>query len=216
MASRIVRAIRFGRLKARLRSVYTFGRRFQSTLADAIYEQRADTWRAVMGEQLRGAGSGRAGSGPSGGDARYLRRLSSSDAQSIRATFNRELANAVDRIVDANPAQTREFYQRELNAWARERRAYKERQIANMNRATARSYAQERFEDENDVLTNARYVFVGPPPREPVCADLMQRGEVSRDVMEANRTPIHINCPHSWERTDAGIGRDLDSVWTGG
>jgi hypothetical protein len=140
--------------------------------------------------------------------------MSRTDAQSITNTFNRELGNQIDRLYDANPDGDRAYYVAELTQWADQRAAYKDRQIANMNRSTARTYAQGRFNDENRV-GEALYLFAGPPPREPVCAGLFAAGLVNKTFIESNPTPIHINCPHSWDKQVTRIGVPVSQIWVG-
>jgi hypothetical protein len=184
------------------------------SLTASILKQRSETWRATLTEDARAAGSGKTGQGPSGGDLSELSRLSRRDADSIANTFDRELNNQIDRLYDANPTGDRAYYVRELTNWAEQRADYKDRQIANMNRQTARSYAQERFEVMNKV-GDALSLFVGPPPREPVCAGHFAAGLVDAQYVAANRTPIHIGCPHSWERQQSVIGVPIEEIWVG-
>lgn len=204
------------RLKRRLALAFEFRTPDERDLTASILGQRTETWRAVMTAQARGVGSSKTGTGPSGRDLSELSRLSRRDAQSIVQTFNRELGNQIDRLYDANPTGDRAYYVRELTAWADQRAAYKDRQIANMNRSSARTYAMDRFEAENQIGPEALYVFDGPPPRESICAGLMERGAVTRDVARANPTPIHINCPHSWRRLYSSVTVDVNDLWVGG
>jgi hypothetical protein len=184
------------------------------SLTASILKQRNETWRATLTEDARAAGSGKAGIGPNGRDLSELSRLSRRDANSVANTFERELNNQIDRLYDANPTGNRAYYVRELTAWADQRANYKDRQIANMNRQTARSYAQERFDTMNRV-GDALFLFAGPPPREPVCAGHFAAGLVDAQYVNANRTPIHINCPHAWERQQSQIGVPLEEIWVG-
>lgn len=184
------------------------------SLTASILKQRSETWRATLTEEARAAGSGKQGIGPTGRDLSELSRLSRRDAVSVASTFNRELGNQIDRLFDANPTGKRAYYISGLTAWSDSRADYKDRQIANMNRQTARSYAQERFDTENKV-GDALFLFTGPPPREPVCAGHFTAGLVDADYVAANRTPIHINCPHWWERQQSVIGVPVEEIWVG-
>jgi hypothetical protein len=186
----------------------------EQSIVASILKQRSETFRATLTEEARATGSSRTGQGPTGKDLSELSRLSRRDAASVVNTYNRELGNQIDRLYDANPTGDRAYYIRELGAWADNRATFKDRQIANMNRSTARSWAQERFDDMNKV-GDALFLFEGPPPREPVCAGLFAAGLVDAATVAANRTPIHINCPHSWTKQQGALGVPLNEIWTG-
>ncbi len=201
-------------LKRRLALAFEFTAPDTTALTASILKQRSETWRLTLTQEARAAGSSKTGIGPTGQDLSVLSRMSRKDAQSITNTFNRELGNQIDRLYDANPDGDRAYYISELTAWADNRADYKDRQIANMNRSTARTYAQERFNAENRV-GEALFLFAGPPPRESVCAGLFAVGLVNRTFVERNSTPIHIGCPHGWETQVTRIGVPLAKLWVG-
>jgi hypothetical protein len=201
-------------LKRRLALAFEFTLPDAQTLTTSILAQRTETWRVTLTSEARAAGSSKVGIGPHGRDFSELSRMSRTDARSIVNTFNRELNNQIDRLYDANPDGDRAYYIRELTVWSDKRAAYKDRQIANQNRATTRTYAQQRFNEENK-SGEALYLFAGPPPREPVCAGHFSAGLVDRTYVERNPTPIHINCPHDWEVQVTRIGVPLERIWTG-
>ncbi len=186
----------------------------ESSLITSILAQRNDTWRSTLTSEARAAGSSKSGIGPTGKDASHLSRLSRDDAASIVNTFDRELNNLIDRLFDANPTGDRAYYIAEINVWSAQRADYKDRFIANMNRTTARTYAQARFNEENK-SGEALSLFVGPPPRESVCAGHFAAGLVDRTYVERNPTPIHLGCPHGWETQVTRIGVPLAKLWVG-
>jgi len=202
------------RLKRRLALAYEFRAPDVDALTTSILRQRSETWRATLTEQARNVGSGASGTGPRGRDLSEMSAMSRRDAQSIAQTYARELNNQIDRLYDANPTGDRAYYVRELTTWADGRAAWKDRQIANMNRGSARQYAQERFAQENRV--SALYVFAGPPPRESECAGHFRAGRVTSEYVRRNPTPIHINCPHTWQPVRSRSLQDIDTLWTGG
>ena len=201
-------------LLRRLSLAFEFAVTDEDALTESIYQQRAETWRSTLTEEARANGSPKVGIGPNGRDRDTLRQQSREDARSIRNTFNRDLASQINQLYDADPARSRESYVSELTRWADERAQWKDRQITNQNRSTARTYAQERFNSENQV-GNALYLFSGPSPREPVCAGHFAAGLVDREYVERNPTPIHINCPHSWQIQTARPGVALSQIWVG-
>lgn len=187
----------------------------EATLTESIYQQRVAVWQDTLTEEARAVGSARTGQRPGGNDAQYLRDVSRDDARSIRQTYQRELEHQIEALYTANPDGRRDYYLAALTAWADERAAYKDRQIANMNRGTARQYAQLRFRDENR-LQDATARFVGPPAREPECQALFAVGAVPLTYAEAHPTPVHIGCPHNWQRFTGRPGVPLDQLWVGG
>jgi hypothetical protein len=200
-------------LHRRLSLAFEFAVTDEDALTESIYQQRAETWRSTLTEEARAAGSSKTGQGPNGRDRDELRQMSRTDAQSIRNTFNRDLASQINQMYDAGLRSRQEFISA-LTEWADNRAEWKDRQIANQNRGTARTYAQERFNEENEV-GEALYLFTGPPPREEECAKLFRAGLVNREFVERNPTPVHINCPHEWEVQVSRPGVARDRIWVG-
>ena len=186
----------------------------EPSLVTSILAQRSETWRSTLTSEARAAGSSKTGTGPTGQDLSELSRMSRADAASIVNTFTRDLEREIDKLYDLSPTATRTDYIQGLTVWADDRAVWKDRQIANMNRATARTYAQERFNAENE-SGEALYLFAGPPPAEVHCANHFAAGLVDRTYVEANPTPIHINCPHDWEVQITRVGVPLDKLWVG-
>lgn len=201
-------------LLRRLSLAFEFAVTDEDALTESIYQQRAEAWRSALTAEARAAGSSKTGRGPNDSDRDYLRRQSREDARSIRNTFNRDLASQINQLYDADPARARQSYVDELTAWANARAEWKDRQISNQNRSTARTYAQQRFNAENQV-GEALYLFAGPPPREPICAGHFAAGLVNREYIERNPTPVHINCPHSWDKQVSQLGVALSKIWVG-
>lgn len=184
------------------------------SLTSSILAQLSETWRQTLTSEARAAGGTQTGRGPTAQDLSELSKIARRDAGSIVNTFDRELNNQIDRIYDSDPTAPRSVYISELQAWADNRAVWKDRQIANMNRGNARTYAQQRFNAENRV-GEAVYLFAGPPPRESICAGHFRVGLVDRAYVERNPTPIHINCPHTWEKQTSQVGMPVDQLWVG-
>lgn len=201
-------------LLRRLKLAYEFAETDADALTESIYQQRATAWREALTEEARSSGSSKAGVGPNGKDRDYLRRESRRDAQSIRDTFNRDLESQIHQLYDANPEGRREYYVSALSQWANDRARWKDRQITNQNRGTARTYAQQRFNERNRV-GQALYLYDGPPARGPRCAEHFAAGLVSQAYVEANPQPEHVNCPHGWNKQQSRVGVPLDLLWVG-
>jgi hypothetical protein len=181
----------------------------RDALRNAILRQLSTVWRETITDELRNVGAQGSGVGPNGRDRRYLARIARRDARSVVDTYNRELRNQVRNLI--SEGYDKQGIEDKVRAWQVQRRDFKSEQIANMNRANARSYAQQRFDDENDIASGG-FIFDGPAPRESVCAGHFAAGVVDREYVRNNPTPIHINCPHWWRRTGGVI---IGEVWRG-
>lgn len=186
----------------------------EPSLTTSILAQLSETWRATLTSEARAAGSSKTGQGPNGRDLSELSRIARRDAASIVQTFQRDLERRIDAIYDDNPQVSRTDMRQALLLWAEDRAEWKDRQIANQNRGNARTYAQQRFNEENE-SGEALYLFAGPPPRESECAGLFAAGLVDRTFVERHPTPVHINCPHTWDVQVTRIGVPLDRIWVG-
>lgn len=186
----------------------------EQSLTTTILAQLSETWRATLTSEARAAGSSKVGQGPSGQDLSELSKIARRDAASIVQTFQRDLAREIDRVYDQSPTATRTDYIQALTVWADDRAQWKDRQIATMNRGNARSYAQQRFNAENEV-GESLYLAEGPPPRERICANIMAAGLVNREFVERNPLPAHIGCPHNYAVQVTRIGVPVNQIWVG-
>lgn len=183
-------------------------------LATQLQAQRVTEWTKAISSELRRYGCSQTGQAPAGTDAEALSQLSLADARSIAQTYNRELGNQVQRLYASNPRGNRNYYFKALETWSAKRDGYKAGQIALNTAATTRSMAQTRFREMNGV--EGRYTFGGPPAVCIRCVRLKAKGIVSLDVVKANPTPIHPNCPHEFVDIRPLRSKiDCATVWTG-
>src|SRR5690606_3911196 len=129
---------------------------------------------ALREEALRAGYTG-AVNPPSRGDLAWLRAEARQDAASITRTWNRDAERQLRRLYEANPRGNRHYYARHMEEWAAARDIWKNKQIAVTTEQKARSYAQERFRQENGLRGDA-YVMVGPPPVCGVCVGYFAAG----------------------------------------
>lgn len=170
----------------------------QRELAAQLEAQMKRAYRETMTEQARQIGYPRVrGNDPRGEDLADIRRQAQLDAQSITQTWNRDVRREIYRLYLANPRGNRYYYFSNLERWAAERARWKDAQIALMTDGYAANLAKSSFVKNNNLI--ARWRMTGPAPKEAVCAELMAIGEVEQDIVDANPTPIHINCPHIWQ-----------------
>lgn len=182
-------------------------------LADRLLQQRATEWKAAVSQELRRYGCSQTGQFPVGSDALELFRMSETDAASIANTYNRELRNQVQRLYNANPRGNRNYYTSNLEKWAARREIFKGQQIALNTAGTTRNMAQTRFRTMNNI--EGKFLFSGAPPVCIRCMRLKAMGLVSIDVVRANPTPIHLNCPHEFVPARVRGGIDCATAWTG-
>jgi hypothetical protein len=142
-----------------------------------------------------------------------LKAMSAEDAQSIVNTWNRDVERQIERLFNANRRGNRNYYYKNMEAWAEGRRSWKQPQIAITTAQQTRWVAQTRFRQMNG-LRGQQYVFYGPPPVCAICIGLFAEGLVSEAFIQQNPTPVHPLCPHEWR--PVAIQRiSCDDIWVG-
>lgn len=183
-------------------------------LATQLQEQRALQWQQTISRELARYGCTQTGRLPAGNDAATLSQMSLTDARSISNTYNRELQNQVQRLYNANPRGNRNYYFKNLEAWAAKREVYKAQQIALNTQTMTAEFARQRFRDENNV--QGRYVFSGPAPVCVKCTRLKAMGIVGLAVVQQYGDSQHINCPHFWVDIRPRSSKlDCSTAWKG-
>lgn len=208
-------AIQSSQLVKTLTLLYSMQEADTVDMATRLQAQRVSEWKLSVSQELRRYGCAQTGQAPAGSDAEALSQLSLADARSIAQTYNRELGNQVQRLYTANPRGNRNYYYKALEAWSAKRDGYKAGQIALQTAATTRSMAQTRFRAMNGI-DKSRFVFSGAPPVCIRCLRLKAKGIVGIEVVRANPTPIHQNCPHEFvDIRPLRSKLDCSTVWTG-
>lgn len=183
-------------------------------IADDLMEQAKRAWRTALTEKAREYGYRGPVRDPSMGDLAYLRDLCRQDAESIAATWNKDAARQLQKLYAANPKGNRYYYAKNMEAWAKQRSEWKSRQIALNTEQQARSYAQDRFRQENG-LRGGMYVLVGPPPVCGDCVDLYGRGPVNQRTVDHYRMPLHGGCDHEWKELKGPKAPPPADLWVG-
>lgn len=205
---------RISRLTGIVTSLYSYHDSDIDALADEILAARKASWRDTMTKLAQQAGFDRAiGQDPSGADLAAMKQQSREDAKGIAETHNKAIETQIINLRTDNPRGNRNFYFSNLETWSEERDAWKKPQIAMNTNSTAAQVAQERFIEANNA--QATFVFIGPVPQEEECEGLMAAGAVTEDVVRRNPTPIHINCPHTWEARGLIVPPDVDRLFVG-
>jgi len=186
----------------------------ESTYQDLL-EQRKQAWRSTIQQEARKLGYMVAAEGPRRQDLEYIKSLCRQDAQSIVNTWNRDVERRLLRLYQANPRGNRFYYIHNMEAWATKRSRWKDREIAVQTEYTIVGYAKQRFWAENG-MRGGKHRFVGPPPACGRCLTHFSKGEVNQAYVDANPTPIHIGCDHTWEIVRGTYPRPgLDELWVG-
>lgn len=170
-------------------------------LADEILSLRTKAWqRGIENEATKYGFSGSA-KPPRGGDLADLRRQSLEDARSIRNTLNQELRRRLTDLYTANPKGNRNYYNKNIGDWLAQRDPYKAQQIALYSEQTARTRAREIFRNVLGIR-GGEFIYDGVAPVGKVCIERFALGVVDENYTDANPTPAHPNCPHSWREVN--------------
>lgn len=187
----------------------------QQVIFDQLLEQRKTAWRSTIQREARQYGYTGPAEGPRYQDLDYIKDLCRQDAQSIVNTWNRDVERHLRQLFEVNPRGNRYYYAKHMEAWASERAAWKNRQIATQTEYTVVGYAKERFAQENG-LRGALYTFDGPPAVCGECVGLFAEGVVDQAFVDAHPTPVHIGCPHTWKRIKGSVPSPyVRDLWVG-
>jgi hypothetical protein len=186
----------------------------EKQLAADLLDQSKQAWYTAIGEKAREYGYRGPVRYPSLGDLEYLKNLCRLDAQSIAATWNRDVARQLQKLYAANPRGNRYYYAKHMEAWVTQRSSWKSRQIATQTEQAARTYAIERFLQENG-LRGGMYLFDGPPPVCGDCVQLYGMGPVDQRFVDRHRCPRHIGCTHEWRELRGPTAPPPADLWVG-
>jgi hypothetical protein len=177
-----------------------------------LERQLTVTYRQTVQRNLVKYGCQKTVTGPDAKALKVIQAQARKDSEGISNTYERELMNRVQRIRSANKRANRFYYIRELDAWLAQRTPKKTASISLNTLTYARSYAAQRFREENGI--NAKMRFVGPPPVCEKCIKLFGLGVVSVEAAKRYGDSQHGGCPHRWEEL---VLQKLDcsTVWTG-
>lgn len=185
-------------------------------LAQTLERQYQAAYRAEYNRMLRGAGVRlRRVLVLDDSTRQAITQQAITDARQITTTYNNDLLRQINRLLSENPAMTRKDITERLSAWNFNREQWKNPQVAlNANRRGGQM-AQNDFYARNK---DAFVVMMKAMPRTAVCEHcqaLVDMGEVSWDVAQANPFPLHVNCNHQWVVTSMKqVGEiHVDSLW---
>lgn len=178
-------------------------------LSGAISKQYIRSYRQAYNDMLKRAGSRQRLLFIPRRDVKdKFARTARQDAHKIRETYNKDLWRAINRTLEETPNFTRDDVISRLRGWNIQRQKWKAPQVALWADRTAVQEAQADFVKQN---ANALQAVVAElHPKTAVCDDcqrLIQMGEVSAQVAEANPCPVHVNCVHQWKYRFKVVGR---------
>lgn len=177
-----------------------------------LLEQRKQAWRRALRDEAKTYGCNRTPRDPSGRDLDELRAMSAEDAKSIAKTWARDVDRQLVKLFKLNPRGNRQYYARNMEAWAMKRAGWKNPQIALTTETYTREYARARFREMN--LSAPQFVFDGPPPTCKVCVREFAAGVVDENYIRRHPCPRHIFCPHFWRVVNKQTIRCAD-MWLG-
>jgi hypothetical protein len=182
-------------------------------LAAKLTERRRAGWINELSALAQTHGCGQRAGTPKGADARELRQMSQTDAESIARTFNRDMTRTVERLNKSNPRGNRRYYTSNLDKWARARDSWKSLQIGLNTDSTVRQFAQQRFYEMNPQLAQ-RFAAFGVPPVCKICIRIFAAGVVDFSYTQRNPLPAHIFCPHLYQPV-APAKAECAKLWLG-
>lgn len=192
---------------------YTMTEDDTAALQAQLLDARKRAWTTALADMARLHGCTGAPAAPRLQDLTELVAMSREDAQSISTTYNREMTAQIERLYADNPRGNRFYYAARMEAWSRERTAWKAPQIAVTTDTQTTEYARRRFREMN-YDGRERYVFSGAAPTCRACTRLFGAGIVDAAFIRANPTPVHPGCPHTWQ-TVQPKQLDCGELWIG-
>jgi len=153
-------------------------------------------------------------------DGLILKELSElyySHAASIVATYNFDLAGAIQSIYSENKYANRYYYAKRLDEWEKLRSSWKDDQILQMTIAYAKDMAVRDFARFN--LTDGYGIFEGPDDSITcdACKSLIDGNPYSLEDFAKISCPVHVNCRHN-KAIYAGKFDNVacEELWLGG
>lgn len=168
-------------------------------LQDELTNQYIKAWASEYNRLMQQAGSRRRVLFIPQRVRRQLATSSNRDAQSIVVTYNQDLRRELSRFLSRNPEASSAEVRAHVTTWHTSRQRWKNAQISLTIEGTATQMAQNDFLVQNRAAL--RNVKARISPQTAVCDDcqrLVDMGEVSLQVAQANQFPLHINCVHRW------------------
>ncbi len=157
---------------------------------------------------------GRVGRLREGQELSELKRIAQEHAASIVRTFNYDLAQAIIAIRIENPRANRNYYAKRLTEWARNRAAWKDKQIALMTVQIGRQRGREAFVLNNPV-TGKAYVFP-KTAAEHECQHMIDTEPHPLETVYQKPFPFHYNCVHGYKIVYSRIPKgECALLWMG-
>lgn len=166
-------------------------------LSAELLKQRKQVWRQTLIDEARAYNCQKTPRPPSGRDLTELKAMSDEDAKSIANTWARDVERQLQKLYNENPKGNRNYYIRNMEAWADRRAGWKNPSIALNTETGTREYTKSRFREMN--LNRPLFVFSGPAPTCEVCVREFAAGIVDENYVRRHPCPRHINCPHTWQ-----------------
>lgn len=185
----------------------------QALTAKQLLEANKRVWTQAIQDEIDYCGCNARARQASGADLDMLQSMADSDAQSIVATYNRDIQRQLTKLHEQYPNGTKQFFIESMNAWAADRAEWKSLQIASNTEFNVRAYAEARFRSEN-FKVDSKYIFVGPDPTCEDCAARFAAGVVDLAYTEEWPVPRHLNCPHKY-RLLRKPKIDCSTLWVG-
>lgn len=185
----------------------------QALIAKQLFEASKRVWVSAIQDDIDYCGCNARARQASGADLDHLREMADNDAQSIVATYNKDVQRELTKLNEQYPDAGKDFYIAHMREWAAKRAEWKSLQIASNLEFNTRAYAEARFRSEN-FEADAKYIFVGPDPTCEDCAARFAAGVVDLAYTQDWPVPRHLNCPHKY-RLLRKPKVDCQNLWVG-
>lgn len=193
--------------------LYSYTDADTAKLTRQLTERRRASWINTLSELAKKHGCNQLAGTPKGADAKKLAEDSQKDAESVARTYNRELANEIRRLNEANPKGNRTYYISNLEKWQKRRDAHKIFAIGLNTDGSARQYAFQRFYQMNAQIAR-RFAASGPPAVCVICMRIFAAGIVDFAYTQMHPFPAHYLCPHFYTAI-APTKADCSLLWLG-
>lgn len=189
-------------------------------LANRLFQSSVRAYSATVNAQLRALGQPETFHLTNSAELQRLKREAVATARGIASTYNRQLAEKVDAIVEAEGQRglNRRRLARHLANWDAERAVWKAESIRTTEAARVANEAVSAFVQNSRIEDVVRYVILpATSDHDDVNDQLARAGAlISQQELDAAGLPAHVNERHS---ASVAFPTELPSesaLWMGG
>lgn len=186
-----------GDVQGKVRLIFDYHKPEIDALRGTLYQQSVADYGLALTAEAQAAGY--AISGVSVTDPKVLKGLGKRAdyaAKSIARTHNADLRRQITRIRADVPKANRWVYSSRLEAWEKNRAAWKSSQIATTELGEVARRGKADFIDRNNLQGKARGRVSPSSAMCPLCVELVGHGSMEVDLAMSLPVPAHVGCVH--------------------